>query len=167
MLNPTSPYGKFYVEGNILVGNTGASADNWIGVKADHPDSARASQPFSVEVIKYKNAEAEYELVLRNSGASLRRDGIDTRIVREVREGTALYGTDKKGIIDSQVDVGGWPELKSSAPLKDSDADGMPDAWEVKNKLNPDNAADATVKPLHGGYDNIEVYLNSIVKVIE
>ena len=33
-------------------------------------------------------------------------------------------------MIDSQDDVGGWPNLESTPAPKDSDHDGMPDAWE-------------------------------------
>ncbi|HEY3404010.1 MAG TPA: pectate lyase, partial [Ohtaekwangia sp.] len=36
MLNPWSPYGKFFVQGNCLYGNDAASKDNWKGgIKAD------------------------------------------------------------------------------------------------------------------------------------
>lgn len=40
----------------------------------------------------------------------------NVRIIDEVKKGTCTYSsskTSKKGIVDSQADVGGWPELKS------------------------------------------------------
>ncbi len=40
--------------------------------------------------------------------------------------------TKKTGMIDSQNDVGGWPNLESAPAPKDSDHDGMPDEWETK-----------------------------------
>ena len=47
-------------------------------------------------------------------------------------------------------------------PYKDSDLDGMPDAWEKKYGLNPKDASDA-VKDCNGdGYTNIEKYINGI-----
>jgi hypothetical protein len=47
------------------------------------------------------------------------------------------------------------------APL-DTDNDGMPDAWETANGLNP-NVFDAlTVSTTHAPYLNIEVYINSL-----
>ncbi|WP_143525105.1 hypothetical protein [Labilibacter marinus] len=65
------------------------------------------------------------------------------------------------GIIDTQHDVGGWPQLKSMPAPKDTDHDGMPDKWEDKNnmdKLNPDDRN----KVSSDGYTMLEVYLNSI-----
>lgn len=65
------------------------------------------------------------------------------------------------GIIDSQQDVGGWPELKSAAAPADSDHDGMPDAWEREHGLDPANPADRNGLGSNG-YTNLENYLNSI-----
>jgi hypothetical protein len=60
--------------------------------------------------------------------------------------------------------VGGYPEYKGT-PYKDADKDGMPDAWETKNGLNPNNASDASRDRDNDGYTNIEEYLNSVVPV--
>jgi hypothetical protein len=51
-----------------------------------------------------------------------------------------------------------------TAPL-DTDGDGMPDEWEKANKLDH-TKANATGRNLSTGYDNIEVYINSLVKTI-
>ena len=40
----------------------------------------------------------------------------------------------------------------------------MPDAYELRNKLNPNDASDAA-KLTKSGYSNIENYLNSVVDV--
>ena len=69
----------------------------------------------------------------------------------------------KQGIITEISQVGGYPEYKGTA-YKDSDDDGMPDAYEIKNGLNPKDASDA-MKITKSGYSNIEVYLNSVVPV--
>jgi hypothetical protein len=168
MVNPSSPLGKFFISGNYIAGNEAASKDNWTGggIKVASPDSARALQAFPFEFIREESAEQAYVVVLKNAGASFKRDAIDTRIVQEVQSGTATFGKDKDGIIDSQQDVGGWPELKSTPAPKDSDADGMPDAWEVQHKLNPADGTDAGKKSMIDAYDNLEVYLNDLVKDI-
>jgi hypothetical protein len=87
-----------------------------------------------------------------------KRDSIDARIIEEVRNGTATHG--KNGIITTPDDVGGWPELQAAEAPKDSDNDGMPDGWELKFKLNPQDASDAAQDKDQDGYTNVEEYLN-------
>ena len=41
----------------------------------------------------------------------------------------------------------------------------MPDAWEIKNGLNPKDASDASKDKNKDGYSNIEDFLNSVVPV--
>ncbi|HQY12421.1 MAG TPA: pectate lyase, partial [Ferruginibacter sp.] len=63
-----------------------------------------------------------------------------------------------------ELTVNAWPALRSLPAPADADKDGMPDDWEKKNGLNPDDAGDATAFKLDGNYSNIEVYINSIKK---
>lgn len=165
ILDPTKPYGKFFVQGNVLEGYNQVSQDNRLGITVN-PDSVLVNQPFSVEKTAEQTAQGSYELVLRGAGASLKRDVVDARIIEEVKTGTASYGKNKNGIIDSQNDVGGWPEMMLAVAPKDSDGDGMPDEWEIRNKLNPKSAADASQHTLSKSYTNIEVYINSLVEVL-
>ena len=65
------------------------------------------------------------------------------------------------GIIDSPGDVGGWPELKSKPAPKDTDHDGMPDAWEDENNLNKNDSNDRNNMGTDG-YTMLEQYLNNI-----
>ncbi|OYX79466.1 MAG: polysaccharide lyase, partial [Flavobacteriales bacterium 32-34-25] len=67
----------------------------------------------------------------------------------------------KLGIITDIAQVGGYPEYKGKA-YKDSDNDGMPDAWEKKFGLNPKDASDANADLNGDGYTNIEKYINGI-----
>ena len=69
------------------------------------------------------------------------------------------------GIIDSQTDVGGWPELKSTTAPTDTDHDGIPDNWETAHGLNPKDSKDGN-EIGKGGYTYLEIYLNSLVKSI-
>jgi hypothetical protein len=45
---------------------------------------------------------------------------------------------------------------------KDSDGDGMPDEWEIKNGLDANNGFDASLYKLNKQYTNIEMYINSL-----
>jgi hypothetical protein len=170
IVNPSEPYGKFYVHGNEVVGDALVSLDNWAGgVQCADPLSAYAAEPFPSETEITQSASTAYDLVLAYAGACLSRDDVDSRIVGEVATGTATYQgsrTAMPGIIDSQADVGGWPELISLPAPSDSDRDGMPDDWELANGLDPNQPADAAARTLDEHYDDIEVYLNSLVSDI-
>jgi hypothetical protein len=165
IVNPWQPYGKFFVEGNVVHNNEFLSRDNIKGIHADYPDSAFHASAFVVVPTSLQTAHDAYEIVLLRSGASLCRDDVDRRIVDEVRSGKSIHGKKQNGIIDSPTDVGGWPVLKSAEALKDSDRDGMPDEWERSKQLNPSDPNDAGKQTLQTGYDNIEVYLNSLIDV--
>lgn len=163
-------YGKFYVSDNYTEESVVISADNWNGgvdTKAAI-DSVRADSPYKHIAIRQQPARDAFESVLLHAGASLARDSVDTRIIREVRTGTACFGRQFRGggngIIDSQDDVGGWPELISAAPSSDTDLDGMPDEWELRNKLDPNDSADGAIHGRNPEYTNLEVYINSIVE---
>ncbi|MEZ4883994.1 MAG: pectate lyase [Chitinophagales bacterium] len=173
-------YGKWYIAENVMEGDTSVTADNWSG--GVHPQGGsediaglKLEEPWRAMPIKQQTAEEAYQDVLNNVGATLpKRDAVDTRIIEETRTGTATYEgatykqnhavsdkSKKCGIIDSQSDVGGWPELKSTAAPSDTDHDGMPDVWEKTNGLNPNNAEDRNTIT-EDGYTMLEKYLNSI-----
>lgn len=164
ILDPSVPYGKFFVAGNVLEGFENITRNNKLGITNNAADSALVSKSFEVELINEHSARQAFELVLLGAGASLVRDAVDRRIVEEVKNGTASFGKNKDGIIDSQNDVGGWPELKTVPAPTDSDNDGMPDDWEQKNRLNPNDASDAARYTLSKTYTNIEVYINGLVQ---
>ena len=165
-------FGSFYITGNYVFGNTTVISDNWTG-GVDYDSGitkalAQRTTPFEVLAIPEHTAEQAYAKVLEYVGASLKRDAIDTRITGEVKDGTATFNgsvSGLRGIIDKQGDVGGWPTLVQATPLLDTDGDGMPDAWEIANKLDH-TKANANARDLSTGYDNIEVYMNNLVKDI-
>ncbi len=126
------------------------------------------------EVTTHSAAEA-FSKVLAYSGASLYRDEIDARYMEEAKTGTAQYKgsiTKSPGIIDKVSDVNGYTEANfgtASRPADfDTDKDGIPDAWEIANGLDPNDAADALTYSLDskGYYTNLEVYANSLVEDI-
>lgn len=139
-------------------------------------------KPLPMAKISILPTKEAYNYVLDNVGATLpKRDPVDTRVIEQVRTGKINYLKDvklpetqfehrrlpidsyKQGIITDISQVGGYPEYKGT-PYKDSDKDGMPDEWEKKNGLNPNDPSDAS-KYTDNGYTNIENYLNSLVDV--
>ena len=86
--------------------------------------------------------------------------------VTVVLDRTTTYKGSKTGIpgiIDSQRDVGGYPDLKGGEAPVDSDHDGMADEWEKAHNLNPNDPSDGAKDSVGDGYTNLERYLNSIV----
>jgi hypothetical protein len=166
-------YGKYYLSGNYVFGYPTITADNKQGLYNKTGfvlDSVLVSTPFACYPVTTHSAEKAFEKVLAFAGCSLKRDTIDARYAKEALTGTYTFTGSKgltKGLIDTQVDVGGWPAYNSTTAPVDTDIDGMPDVWETANGLNPNNAADGNAFTLSsGGYTNLEVYLNSLVGAI-
>ncbi len=166
--------GHFYMTGNIMEGYAALSSDNWStahGANASLIEKIREDSAFAGERLSLHSAQKAFETVTAWAGASLVRDAIDTRIAKETREGTATYTGSSgkiKGLIDTQGDVGGWPEYKYTDEVHDSDGDGMPDWFEQQFDLTKSDASDgnAITLDIHGRYTNLEMYLHYIVKEI-
>lgn len=165
----TTEYGKFYISGNYVHGFSEVTNDNWKGVQLNgggNMDDLKMDLPFSISGVLPLSAEEAYEEVLNHVGMSMHRDEVDSRFVEEVKTGTATYGGvwgSNSGIIDSQTDVGGWPESISADAPVDVDGDGIPDSWEIAKGLNPKDASDGKNYSLSDEYTNLEVYLNQLV----
>ncbi len=182
-------YGRAYVEGNIMEGFDEISRNNWAGGvqvedlpdAGEFKDAMKWNKPLPMPAFPVMAARESFGFVLSNAGATLpNRDAVDLRIVEQVRTGIIKYPENvsldkvpafkyrrlpkdsyKIGIITDISQVGGYPEYKGN-PYTDSDRDGMPDAWETKYKLNPNDPSDA-VRDCNGdGYTNIEKYINGI-----
>lgn len=147
----------------------------------------RSEVPFPHAGLTIETAGASYETVLKQAGATLpRRDAVDRRVIGMVRSGEvgaaeaapedlqpaidAKYAAKwvdelakgvTKGFILHPRQVGGYPEYKGE-PYPDADRDGMPDEWENKHGLDPDDAADASKDRDGDGYTNIEEFIHGI-----
>jgi hypothetical protein len=110
-------------------------------------------QPLPAAPVRTDSAAVAYDKVLRFAGASLVRDSVDGRVVAGVLNRSGR-------LIDSQADVGGWPELARGTPWIDRDGDGMPDAWERAHGLNPADPTDGDRDRDGDGYTNVEEWLN-------
>lgn len=182
-------FGRAYVNGNIMEGYPEITNDNWAGgVQVEdftdceqYCENMKWDEPFPMAYVKIIPASEAYKFVLENSGATLpKRDPVDIRITEQVKTNTvdlskyvkidSLYQFEyrkmdrdsyKFGIITDIRQVGGYPEYKGK-PYKDSDNDGMPDSWEKKYRLDPNNPSDAQKDMNSDGYTNIEKYINGI-----
>lgn len=160
---PGGPNPKIFIAGNIFKTRPETAGDQALIVRP--PDGMTAedvkkkivgSAPFPVSTVATDKAETAYERVLKEGGATLPlRDAYDARVMDLVRAGAGR-------IIDSQNDVGGWPDLKAGKPAEDSDLDGMPDEWEKAAGLNPKDPADAARDCNGDGFTNIEKFLDGL-----
>ncbi|MEG1586860.1 MAG: hypothetical protein RR346_08290, partial [Bacteroidales bacterium] len=183
-------WGKFYVDGNLIEGNSEVSKNNWEkGIYAQinnsecdnlfttvTRDTIKRSTPLETGYVTTHTAEKAYEKVLEYAGCSFNRDTHDEMIVNDTRTGKASYGNSGgyPGYIDSQNDLkpvnassdwSAWPILVQNNIPADSDGDGMPDEWERKHGLNPNDSSDGVIIG-KDGYTNLENYLNDLVSDI-
>ena len=103
--------------------------DPWSLVVGTLPEGYRLDGPADVAPVAADPAPSAYAHVLARAGA-WPRDAVDARVVESVRARAGRH-------IDSQEEVGGWPELTAGRPEPDRDGDGMPDAWEIAHGLDP------------------------------
>ena len=131
--------GHFYMDGNVMYGQSALTSDNWkagksspVSVYISESDAARIKETDRFATGTYQSVhtgQACLDPVLAYAGASFARDAIDARIARETKDGSSTYkgsklkdkdGKDikdlsKNGLIDTQTDVddgtwvNGWP----------------------------------------------------------
>jgi hypothetical protein len=183
-IDPAHGTPQYYMAGNVMEGFD-YQADNW---KAFHNGPAvekmvRVDQPLFEPFVAGQTALEAFTNVLADVGATFpKQDAIDRRIIDEVRTGTTHYTGTKgpgygdrpspnfAGIIDEPTDNKDaqgsahfpWPEYKSTQAPADSDHDGIPDDWERRAGLDPNNPADANAAAADG-YTNLERYLGWLV----
>ena len=185
-------WGKFFVDGNYIYGNTTVTADNWTkGIYEQisnssndntftqaTKDTMKLAAPIDYTYTTTHSPSVAYEKVLSYAGASLSRDWVDSLMVFDTRNGVASHtgagSGDVYGIIDSQddnkpvnapADWNAWPVLKSTPAPADTDGDGMPDSWETANGLNSNNTLDGSILD-KDGFTMLELYMNSLVSTI-
>ena len=171
---PLLPYAQIYLAGNYVDGSPAVTNANWKGATmqggtlADTVQS-KALTPFNIAPLNTQTAVAAYASVLLGVGCILPvRDVIDQRIITEVQNRTGglidVQGGFPHGTLIATSQVA-WPVLSCGPAPADSDHDGMTDAYELANGLNPNNAADRQAIATNG-YTNLENYLNGLVAVV-
>ncbi|MDR2840181.1 MAG: pectate lyase [Paludibacter sp.] len=177
-------WGTFFIDGNVVEGQTAATNDNWTygvynqfhskygTISQTTKDTIRLAAPLPFANTTTHTAQNAYNQVLLYAGCSLHRDAIDARIINETQTNTTTYmGVQSQlpGIIDSQRDLIpagadstlSWPVLAQGIVPVDANIDGIPDEWLAANY--PNNNANYINSD---GYTLLEVYLNSLVESI-
>jgi hypothetical protein len=175
---------KYFMSGNVMEGFD-YEQDNWKAFfnGSELEKLVRSDQPLFESYVTTQSAKETFVNVLADVGAMFpKQDAIDKRVIEEVRTGTTHYigtkgpsfdppGKNFAGIIDEPTDVQDakgspnfpWPEYRTYNVPVDSDHDGMPDEWENRHGLNPNDASDSQTLGTDG-YTNLEIFLNSIVQ---
>jgi hypothetical protein len=157
---------RYFVFGNRAEGAKGCgsdSTDNWRGCVGDEeyppvPPALRAKKAFGF-ARKRESAcfvpvtSGVTEGTLLDAVGAFPRDVVDARAVRNVRNGDGRVGA---YVVRDLLEG-----LRVLPAEKDSDEDGIPDAWEVEHGLDPRDAGDNQRK-MASGYPAIEEYINGI-----
>lgn len=112
--------------------------------------------PIAMEPVTTQSPADAMADILRYGGASLpTRDVVTQYVANTTRDGTG-------DIPNTPADfpAGGFPQYAPATAQADADHDGMPDAWETQNGLNPNDPSDGAMDSDKDGYTNLEEYLN-------
>lgn len=175
---------KWYLANNYMDGVSTYNSDNWNGFTTKWSGSAGASLPTKTQLAsdtllfpplsityldkwigyaKYKtnieSAQDAYQSI-QNKVGLINRDSVERRLIRELKEGKAIFKASlgSWGIIDKSSNAEGYLSYPTATAVLDADNDGMSDAWELNNGLDPNNAEDRN-KLTDEGYTALEVYL--------
>ena len=152
-----------YASGNLLDSNADGTLN---GTDAGQPGgTTKATKANSTDTasLPTTSAAAAYADVLANAGAwPKNRDQVDSLVVADVKSlgksGKLWTDQNATGLTNQ-----GYGTLAGGTAPVDTDKDGMPDAWETKYGLNPNDPSDATGDFDKTGYTNIEKYINGLV----
>lgn len=134
------------------------------------PDSAYGkvsweNQPnHTIPAVSMYQPEENIAWIKKYAGASFpKHDNIDQMLIDQLKslgkEGKTIANESENPVL---VQVNAKPVFSK---IKDSDGDGIPNAWEKAHKLNPQNAKDGNISSIESGYTNLEVYLNELPMV--
>lgn len=150
-------------EWNVVNGDTRPIA----GVPAtpEQPRGEPGALLFTPSTVWVDTAASARDRVLAYAGARHpQRDAVDQRVIRDVIHGGGEIIDRPEARVrpgDPRFDGDGDPILSRGVAPVDSDADGLPDAWEgARAELDPHEASDAQQDPDRDGYTHLEVYLN-------
>jgi pectate lyase len=157
--SPTDAY-HVYAADNHYDSDENGALDGRLLAQGDFGTASFETRPSAdFPAVTELGAGAAFEHVVANAGASLFRDEADDYVVAELvslgREGATISDEASLGLSNVVGDVPG-----GTAPA-DVDRDGMADAWELENGLDPGNADDGNADRNGDGWTNLEEYVNS------
>jgi len=145
--------GMVYLRDNLGPGRDSTNLEEWAATSGSR--SWKVDTPvFDVGTISLP-VNSAYGRVLEASGA-WPRDAHDKRVVSDVIDGTGK-------ILFSEMEVGGLLHLDTGSEYKDSDGDGFPDRWELKEGFDPNVPNSTYIDHNCNGYPDFEDYLNSLL----
>lgn len=150
-----------YQQGNYLDSNRNGkldgqpiTADAFKHVNADVVVAPFAKPDVPVHVLP---APELVPLIAQQAGDTLCRDTVDRDLVAQ------LLSFGKLGkLIADETELALEPPATDTKTPKDTDGDGIPDAWELAHHLNPHDASDGQRLDPQTGYSNLEIYLNEL-----
>jgi hypothetical protein len=148
---------RIYLNGNFTPAYPTGTANNFTinNINGRLKSINQLAAPIATPAVTTDASNQVLTKVLANVGARLpTRDSIDARIVTDVVNSTGTIGQDQNN----------WPALANGTAPTDTDHDGMPDAWETTQGLNPNDAIDRNGDKNNNGYTNVEDYLNSLAQ---
>lgn len=152
---------QVYISGNLTLDLR--DGENLMTSRIKNPENFEVSSEelFVPSNVTMSSAEAAYADVLNYAGVIYPvRDMVDKRVVADVKTG-------KGNIIDSQSQVGGWPNYQGGFYPQDGDDDGIPNEWEVTHGIDPNFTGDASSFTIRSpsGYTWVEEYVNSLISL--
>jgi pectate lyase len=141
-----------YIDGVGMVQDPWAEAGKLDGLAYYAGKGRKAEREASAPSVTTQPPLEAYQLVLQQAGG-LPRDAVTRRTIDEVKTGGGSWGRKPQDDLLAGLKLGRSPQ--------DSDADGLPDDWEVSHGLDSKNPADHA-KTMPSGYTAIEVYCNEL-----
>jgi len=160
--SPTPEY-HLYAAGNYYDSDNDGALNGRLLGKGDFGSVTWETTPSATfPALPELTAPEALEHVRSHAGASRWRDPVDDYVVDE------LMSFGKKGKTISDETSLGIPgvvgNLAGGTTPKDTDQDGMPDAWEQANALDANNSADRNGDRNGDGWTNLEEYINSLAQ---
>jgi len=131
-----------------------AEADSLYGLRYYKDNGVKAETEYDVPAVTTDTPQEAYNLIMLSAGC-FPRDTVSRRTIVEVEEGTGSWGRHESGDLMTGLVV--------QTPPIDSDNDGIMDAWERANGLDPSDSTDHNTI-MESGYTAIEEYCNMLAQ---